>query len=133
MDKKQKIKRPGGKMKKDRILEKIIKRNVAIGLLIGMLSNFLLADIKLDPNSKQNTTIDRSNNGAATIININTPNDKGISVNDFSEFRTKEGVVFNNFGEGIGRSYLAGLMAANPNLSKEQAAQLILNWIGPKF
>ena len=117
-------------MKKDRILQKIINRNIGIGLLIGMLTNILFADIKLNPNANQNTTIDRSNNGAATIININTPNDKGISVNEFNEFRTKDGVVFNNFDTGIGRSYLAGLMAANPNLSKEQAAKLILNRVG---
>lgn len=38
---------------------------------------------------------------------MNTPNNKGISVNDFSEFRTKDPTVFNNFGQGVGRSYLA--------------------------
>ena len=116
-----------GNRKSNRILEKIIKRNVGIGLLIGMLTNIMFAEIRLSPNTNQNTTIDRSQNNAATIININTPNNKGISVNDFQEFRTKDGVVFNNFSEGVARSYLAGLMAANPNLSKEQAAQLILN------
>ena len=122
---KNNILRYGGVMEKKstRIIEKIVKRNVAIGLLIGMFTNFLFADIKLAPGANQNTTIDRSQNDAATIININTPNSKGISVNDFQEFRTKDGVVFNNFDTGIGRSYLAGLMAANPNLSKEQAAQ----------
>nr|WP_256478680.1 hypothetical protein [Sebaldella sp. S0638] len=87
----------------------------------------MFADIKLDRNANQNTSIDRAQNGQAAIININTPNNKGISVNDFENFQTKEGVVFNNFGEGVGRSYLAGMMAANPNLSREQAARLILN------
>nr|WP_256478730.1 hemagglutinin repeat-containing protein [Sebaldella sp. S0638] len=90
----------------------------------------MFADIKLDRNANQNTSIDRAQNGQAAIININTPNNKGISVNDFENFQTKEGVVFNNFGEGVGRSYLAGMMAANPNLSKEQAARLILNRVG---
>ena len=117
-------------MKKNRILRKIIRRGIGINLLIGMLTNILFADIKLNPNANQNTTIDRSQNNAATIININTPNNRGISVNEFNEFQTKEPVIFNNFGEGIGRSYLAGLMAANPNLSREQAAQLILNRVG---
>ena len=115
---------------KGKSIRRIVRRNVAVGLLLGFVNSFLLADIKLNPNANQNTTIDRSQNSAATIININTPNDKGISVNEFSEFRTKDGVVFNNFSEGVGRSYLAGLMAANPNLSKEQAAQLILNRVG---
>ena len=115
---------------KDRMLKKIIKRNIGIGLLLGIFTNIMFGEIRLSPNTNQNTTIDRSNNNAATIININTPNSKGISVNDFEEFRTKDGTVFNNFSTGVGRSYLAGLMAANPNLSKDQAAQLILNRIG---
>ncbi|MBP9477967.1 MAG: hemagglutinin repeat-containing protein [Sebaldella sp.] len=116
--------------KSNRVIEKIIKRNVAIAMLIGLFTNIGFGEIILNPNANQNTTIDRSQNGAATIININTPNSKNISVNDFQEFRTKDGVVFNNFGEGVGRSYLAGLMAANPNLTREQAAQLILNRVG---
>ena len=112
---------------KERYWKKLIRRNLAISLLIGMISSLLLGEVRLDPNARQNTTIDQSQNGAATIININTPNDKGISVNQFNEFKTKNGIVFNNFSEGVGRSYLAGLMAANPNLSREQAAKLILN------
>ena len=80
--------------------EDFVKRNVAIGLLLGMLNSFVFADIKLDRNANQNTSIDRAQNDQAVIININTPNSKGISVNDFENFQTKEGVVFNNFGEG---------------------------------
>ncbi|MCP1226169.1 hemagglutinin repeat-containing protein [Sebaldella sp. S0638] len=116
-------------MKKGR-WEKFVNRNIAIGLLLGMLNSFVFADIRLDRNANQNTSIDRAQNNQAVIININTPNSRGISVNDFENFQTKEGVVFNNFGEGVGRSYLAGMMAANPNLSKEQAARLILNRVG---
>ena len=68
------------KKKSNRILKKIIKRNVGIGLLLGMFTNIMFGEIRLSPNTNQNTTIDRSNNNAATIININTPNSKGISV-----------------------------------------------------
>ncbi|MDR2878358.1 MAG: filamentous hemagglutinin N-terminal domain-containing protein, partial [Fusobacteriales bacterium] len=110
--------------------KKFVRRNIAIGLLLGMMNSFVLADIRLDKNANQNTSIDRAQNNQAVIININTPNRNGISVNDFENFQTKEGVVFNNFGSGVGRSYLAGMMAANPNLSKEQAARLILNRVG---
>ena len=115
---------------KKKSIRKLVRKKISIILLLGMMTNIIFADIKLNPNSKQNTTIDRSQNNAATIININTPNERGISVNEFNEFQTKDPVIFNNFGEGIGRSYLAGLMAANPNLSREQAAQLILNRVG---
>ena len=107
----------------------LVKRNIAVGMLLAMLNSMLFADIKVDKNIPQNTSVDRAPNGA-NIININTPNSKGISVNDFSEFRTKDPTVFNNFGSGVGRSYLAGMMAANPNLTKEQAARLILNRVG---
>ena len=75
----------------------IVKRNIAVGLLLGMLNSMLFADIKVDKNVPQKTNVDRAQNGA-NIININTPNNKGISVNDFSEFRTKDPTVFNNFG-----------------------------------
>jgi filamentous hemagglutinin len=107
----------------------IVRKNIAVGMLLAMLNSMLFADIKVDRNIPQKTSVDRAQNGA-NIININTPNQKGISVNDFSEFRTKDPTVFNNFGSGVGRSYLAGMMASNPNLTKEQAARLILNRVG---
>ena len=103
-----------------------IKKILALWMLINLLANIGYADIKIDRNVPQNTSVDRAQNGS-NIININTPNSKGISVNDYSEFKTKDPTVFNNFGSGVGRSHLAGMMAANPNLSKEQYARLILN------
>ena len=103
-----------------------IRKVLKVWLVINLLANIGYADIKVDKNVPQNTSVDRSQNGT-NIININTPNSKGISVNDYSEFKTKDPTVFNNFGSGVGRSYLAGMMAANPNLSKEQYARLILN------
>ena len=114
---------------KKRTWKQFVNRNIALGLLLGMLNSMLFADIKVDKGVPQNTSVDRAQNGA-NIIDINTPNNRGISVNDFSEFRTKDPTVFNNFGQGVGRSYLAGMMAANPNLTKEQAARLILNRVG---
>ena len=105
------------------------KKILAFWMLVNLIVNMSYSDIRVDRNIQQNTSIDRSQNGA-NIVNINTPNNKGISVNDFSEFRTKDPTVFNNFGEGVGRSYLAGMMASNPNLTKDQAARLILNRVG---
>ena len=107
----------------------LVRQNIAIGMLLAMLNSILFADIKIDRNIPQNTSVDRAQNGV-NIVNINTPNSRGISVNDYSEFRTSDPTVFNNFGSGVGRSYLAGMMAANPNLTKEQAARLILNRVG---
>ena len=103
-----------------------IRKVLKVWLVINLLANIGYADIKVDKGVQQNTRVDRAQNGA-NIININTPNSKWISVNDYSEFKTKDPTVFNNFGSGVGRSYLAGMMASNPNLSKEQYARLILN------
>ncbi|MDR2878747.1 MAG: filamentous hemagglutinin N-terminal domain-containing protein, partial [Fusobacteriales bacterium] len=110
---------------KERKLRKVLE----VWLLINVLAGIGYADIKVDKGVPQNTSVYKAQNGA-NIININTPNSKGISVNDYSEFRTKDPTVFNNFGSGVGRSYLAGMMAANPNLTKEQAARVILNRVG---
>ena len=106
-----------------------MRKILALWMLVNLLANIGYADIKVDKNVPQNTSVDRAQNGA-NIININTPNSKGISVNDYSEFKTKDPTVFNNFGSGAGRSHLAGMMASNPNLTKEQAARLILNRVG---
>ena len=71
-------------MKKGR-KHSIIKRNIAVGMLLAMLNSILFADIKVDRNIPQKTSVDRAQNGA-NIVNINTPNSRGISVNDYSEF-----------------------------------------------
>lgn len=81
--------------------------------------------LMLDPNSKYNTKLDSSETGVP-IVNISTPNRRGISVNEFLEYHVgKEGQVLNN-ADNVGRSHLAGLMNANPNLGPHQAANLIV-------
>lgn len=61
------------------------------------------------------------------IVNVSTPNNRGISVNEFLEYNIgKEGQVLNN-ADNVGRSHLAGLINANPNLGPNQkAANLIV-------
>jgi len=79
----------------------------------------------LDPNSQHNTKLDTSANGTP-IINISTPNNRGVSINEFLEYNVgHEGQVLNN-ADNLGRSHLAGLINANPNLGPNQAANLIL-------
>ena len=48
----------------------IVKRNIAVGMLLAMLNSMLFADIKVDKNIPQNTNVDRAQNGA-NIVNIN--------------------------------------------------------------
>lgn len=65
-------------------------------------------------------------NGGTQVINIVTPNNEGISHNQYQDFNVgKPGAVFNNALEA-GQSQLAGHLNANSNLNG-QAASLILN------
>ena len=67
----------------------------------------------------------KSRNGVP-IVNISTPNDRGVSINQFKEYNVDEkGQILNN-ADNVGRSYLGGLINANPNLAPNQAANLII-------
>jgi len=87
--------------------------------------NSFAANLELDPNSRYNTKLDMSRNGTP-IVNISTPNGRGISINEFLNYNVgHEGQVLNN-ADNIGRSHLAGIINANPNLAANQAANLII-------
>ena len=106
---------------RNRILRRVI---TVIFLLLHTLEIFG-ANLVVDPNSTYNTKIDESRNGVP-IVNISTPNDRGVSINEFKEYNVDEkGQILNN-ADNIGRSYLGGLINANPNLAPNQAANLII-------
>ena len=104
---------------------KILKKAIAFLLLLSMNMNSFAANLELDPNSRYNTKLDMSRNGTP-IVNISTPNGRGISINEFLNYNVgHEGQVLNN-ADNIGRSHLAGIINANPNLAANQAANLII-------
>ena len=104
---------------------KILRKLVAFMLLIAMNINMFGTNLMLDPNSQHNTKLDTSANGTP-IINISTPNSRGVSINDFLEYNVgHEGQVLNN-ADNMGRSHIAGMINANPNLGPNQAANLII-------
>ena len=104
---------------------KILRKLVAFMLLIAMNINMFGANLMLDPNSQHNTKLDTSANGTP-IINISTPNNRGVSINEFLEYNVgHEGQVLNN-ADNMGRSHIAGMINANPNLGPNQAANLII-------
>jgi len=106
---------------RNRILRRVI---TVIFLLLHTLEIFG-ANLVVDPNSTYNTKIDESRNGVP-IVNISTPNDRGVSINQFKEYNVDEkGQILNN-ADNVGRSYLGGLINANPNLAPNQAANLII-------
>lgn len=90
----------------------ILKKSIAFLLLVSTDMNTFAANLVLDPNSSHNTSLDTSSNGVP-IVNISTPNNKGISVNEFLQYNVgNEGQVLNN-ADNVGRSYLAGLINSN--------------------
>ena len=103
-----------------------ILRKLTAALLLNAFSFNILADgLQVDPNSRYNTSLDRAQNGVP-VVNISTPNGRGVSINEFLEYNVgREGQVLNN-ADNIGRSHLAGIINANPNLGPNQAANLIL-------
>ena len=103
-----------------------ILRKLTAAFLLNVFSFSILADgLQVDPNSRYNTSIDRAQNGVP-VVNISTPNGRGVSINEFLEYNVgREGQVLNN-ADNIGRSHLAGIINANPNLGPNQAANLIL-------
>ena len=104
---------------------KILKRVITVIFLLLHTMEIFGANLVVDPNSTYNTKVDESRNGVP-IVNISTPNDRGVSINEFKEYNVDEkGQILNN-ADNVGRSYLGGLINANPNLAPNQAANLII-------
>lgn len=109
-------------------------QNLAGRLLAHVLINALfwqpvivLADgITIDGRAGGNTAMDKAGNGVP-VVDIATPNGRGLSHNTFSDYNVgKEGVILNNATEKLQSTKLGGMIVGNPNL-KGQAAQLIVN------
>ena len=104
---------------------KLFKKFITVIFLLIYNIEIFAANLVVDPNSNYNTKLDESASGVP-IVNISTPNDRGVSINEFSEYNIDEkGQILNN-ADNIGRSYLGGIINANPNLAPNQAANLII-------
>ena len=104
---------------------KFFKKFITVIFLLIYNIEIFAANLVVDPNSNHNTKLDESANGVP-VVNISTPNKNGISINEFSEYNIDEkGQILNN-ADNVGRSYLGGLINANPNLAPNQAANLII-------
>ncbi|WP_338998748.1 hemagglutinin repeat-containing protein [Fusobacterium animalis] len=104
---------------------KFFRKFITIIFLLIYNIEIFAANLVVDPNSAHNTKLDVAPNGVP-VVNISTPNNRGISINEFSEYNIDEkGQVLNN-ADNYGRSHLAGIISANPNLAPNQAANLII-------
>ncbi|WP_339011487.1 hemagglutinin repeat-containing protein [Fusobacterium animalis] len=104
---------------------KFFRKFITIIFLLIYNIEIFAANLVVDPNSNHNTKLDIAPNGVP-VVNISTPNNRGISINEFLEYNIDEkGQVLNN-ADNYGRSHLAGIISANPNLAPNQAANLII-------
>ncbi|WP_229933699.1 filamentous hemagglutinin N-terminal domain-containing protein, partial [Campylobacter majalis] len=88
-----------------------------------------LANIIPDPSAaKSNQPVILKAKNEALIVNIVTPNHKGISFNEYSKFNTPNtGTVLNNSANGANTN-IAGFVGANPFLNSG-SAKLIVNQV----
>ena len=97
--------------------------------LMLLFPNLSLAEILADtnvPKSNQPTILKTPNN--AIQVDIVKPNNKGVSINEYSKFNTTDkGTILNNSRNGAD-TITGGYIHANPRLS-EKTAKLIVNKI----
>jgi filamentous hemagglutinin len=111
---------------------RITPLSFALWLASGLPGGAQAAGIVADKGAAghQQPTVVNAANGLPQV-NIQTPNDKGLSHNKFSQFDVDQrGVILNNSSVNT-KTQLAGMVAANPWLAKGEA-KVILNEVNSR-
>ena len=99
-----------------------IRKHTAMAIFAALLATnsapwipMALANPVVPDQGKLGPKIEEARNGM-TVININTPNDKGLSHNQYNAFNVDEkGLILNNANRPV-NTELAGYIMGNPNL-----------------
>ena len=99
-----------------------IRKHTAVAIFAALLATnsapwipMALANPVVPDQGKLGPKIEEARNGM-TVVNINTPNDKGLSHNQYNAFNIDEkGLVLNNANRPV-NTELAGYIMGNPNL-----------------
>ena len=109
-----------------------IRKHTAVAIFAALLATnsapwipMALANPVVPDQGKLGPKIEETRNGM-TVVNINTPNDKGLSHNQYNAFNVDEkGLILNNANRPV-NTELAGYIMGNPNLVGP-TAKTILN------
>jgi filamentous hemagglutinin len=109
---------------RNKLIQKFI---LSFYVMFSVLVQPLLAGgIAVDPTRAQQTKVDQAINGVP-MININAPDQRGLSHSYFSDYNVgKEGLILNNSNKEFERSQLGGTVYGNPNLVGRKEAETIL-------
>ena len=99
-----------------------IRKHTAVAIFAALLATnsapwipMALANPVVPDQGKLGPKIEEARNGI-TVVNINTPNDKGLSHNQYNAFNVDEkGLILNNANRPV-NTELAGYIMGNPNL-----------------
>lgn len=99
-----------------------IRKHTAVAIFAALLATnsapwipMALANTVVPDQGKLGPKIEEARNGM-TVVNINTPNDKGLSHNQYNAFNVDEkGLILNNANRPV-NTELAGYIMGNPNL-----------------
>ena len=99
-----------------------IRKHTAVAIFAALLATnsapwipMALANPVVPDQGKLGPKIEEARNGM-TVVNINTPNDKGLSHNQYNAFNVEEkGLILNNANRPV-NTELAGYIMGNPNL-----------------